>query len=134
MRKYKVEPLISFENIPFGTERLSVRKSIFETLGLKHSEFLKGNGDNSTDAYDNFHIFYDEFNRFEAVEFFGDSTVFIDENLVFPNHIDAICQIFPELIEDMGSWISIKNSVGIYAPQNVIESIMFGKDGYYGLI
>lgn len=133
MREYKVKPLKLFENIPFGTDRVSVRKLIFETWGLEYSEFLKGNSGNFVDAYDNVHVFYDEFNNVEAVEFFGDSTVYIDGKIVFPNDKNTVCQILPELTDDMGSWISVKDSVGVYAPENVVESVLFGKDGYYEL-
>ena len=39
--------------------------------------------------------------------------------------------IISDLKEDSGSFISESQSIGIYAPNGVMESILFGKVDYY---
>ena len=55
----------------------------------------------------------------------------IDGRLVFPTTLDEAKKIFGELMEDDGNYISEKDSVGIYAPNGSMESILFGVVGYY---
>lgn len=73
-------------------------------------------------------IFGDD--RCEAVEIF-DAEVFIDGKQVYPIDMDKVIELLPDLEEDDIGPISYERSIGIYAPDDEMESILFGRDGYY---
>lgn len=128
---YKIIPTVSFEGIPFGMEKIGVRKRIAKNLNLSHFEFQKGKDDNNVDAYDDFHVFYDDDDKFEAIEFFGKASVILEGEKVYPGDVVRLQNIISDLSEIMGSWLSVEQSIGVYAPQGTIESILFGKANYY---
>ena len=84
-----------------------------------------------TDDFGFCHVFYNSDDECEAIELFKGVQVMIDDRLVFPTGLDEAKKILGDLMEDNGSYISEKNSVGIYAPDGSMESILFGVAGYY---
>jgi hypothetical protein len=45
--------------------------------------------------------------------------------------MDKVYELLPDLEEDDIGPISYKKSIGIYAPDEEMESILFGVEGYY---
>lgn len=127
-RKIVVEPLKGINGILFGIDRGEVRKYFGNNFEeFKKSKFSK----NTTDDYGYCHIFYDEDNKFEAIEFFDEVTIIIDDIIVFPNRIEVIKKVSDDFEKDEESYISKEKSIGIYAPNNRMESILLGIKGYY---
>lgn len=127
-RKIVVEPLKGIDGILFGIDRGEVRKYFGNNFEeFKKSKFSK----NTTDDYGYCHIFYDEDNKFEAIEFFDEVTIIIDDIIVFPNRIEVIKKVSDDFEKDEESYISKEKSIGIYAPNDRMESILLGIKGYY---
>lgn len=123
-----VEPLKGIDEISFGISREEVRKYFGNNFEeFKKSKFSK----NTTDDYGYCHIFYDKDNKFEAIEFFDEVTIIIDDIIVFPNRIEVIKKVSDDFEKDEESYISKEKSIGIYAPNDIMESILLGMKGYY---
>lgn len=123
-----VEPLKGIDGISFGISREEVRKYFGNNFEeFKKSKFSK----NTTDDYGYCHIFYDEDNKFEAIEFFDEVTIIIDDIIVFPNRIEVIKKVSDDFEKDEESYISKEKSIGIYAPNDIMESILLGIKRYY---
>lgn len=122
-----VIPTKSVNGIAFGTDRETVRKTFGEFREFKKGPFSK----NTTDAFKDFHIYYDEDNRFEAIEIYG-ADVVVDNRKLFPGKLSGFLSVFPDLSsEEKGYWTSKTQSVGLTAPNRKIEGVLFGKSGYY---
>lgn len=129
MEKVIVQPTLGFANVTFGMSRDDVRRNF---TGFK-GEFKKTPLDiQSTDDFGFCHVFYDDENKCEAVEFFPEIEVEIYGQTIMPGQIEDLKKIIPDLseIED-GCWISKNSSTGITASNGHIESILFGKPNYY---
>ena len=127
MSKVFAQPLKEVNGIKFGMKREDVRKIIGEAKEFKKSKFSK----NTTDDFGYCHVFYNEDDECEAIEIFNNTEVLIDETVVFPINISEIKTIIKDLVEEEGSFISKSQSIGIYAPNGNMESILFGNIGYY---
>ena len=121
------EPLKKVDKIEFGMERDVVRKLYGEYEEFKKSEY----SENTTDDFGNFHVYYDENNKCEAVEIFDDVEVTVNGEIIFPVKIEEAEKIESSFVRDEEGLISIEKSIGIYAPDEDMESILFGKKGYY---
>ncbi len=122
-----VEPLKKVDKIEFGMERDAVRKLYGEYEEFKKSEY----SENTTDDFGNFHVYYDENNKCEAVEIFDDVEVTVNGEIIFPVKIEEAEKIESSFVRDEEGLISIEKSIGIYAPDENMESVLFGKKGYY---
>lgn len=127
MVRINVVPLKEVNGITFGMKRAEVRKTWGEAREFKKSKFSKI----TTDDFGFCHVFYNTNDECEAVEIFEDVEVVIDGRIVFPGEIDAEKAEIEGFIEEDGSWINTQKSIGIYAPDKNMESILFGIDGYY---
>jgi len=128
MERWIVEPLKSVNGIEFGTKREIVREKIKKDYKeFKKNKFSK----NTTDDYGTFHMFYNEKNSLIAVEIFRDIEVVVKNEIVFPGSLDKIKTIIPFLEKDDGCYCCSIFSVGVTAPEGMIESIVFGEQGYY---
>lgn len=129
MVKWSATPLVEINGVKFGMPRSEVRK----VLGGQYQEFRKSKfSKNTTDDFGICHVFYNQDNQCEAVEVFGECEVSMAGKIIFPLDIPSAKQQILDLEEDMGSYISKKLSIGIYAPDGSPESILFGEPGYYG--
>ena len=121
----------SVNGIPFGSERAAVRGA----LGSKFEEFKKSKfSKNTTDDFGICHVFYSPDNRFDAIEIFPEATISVGSNVIpltCPALIEWVKRMDPEAVEDSDGIVSKKFSIGVYAPNQVFESILFGKQGYY---
>lgn len=127
MSKVFAQPLKEVNGIKFGMKREDVRKIIGEAKEFKKSKFSK----NTTDDFGYCHVFYNDDDECEAIEIFNNTEVLINETVVFPINISEIKTIIKDLVEEEGSFISKSQSIGIYAPNGNMESILFGNIGYY---
>lgn len=127
MSKVFAQPLKEVNGIKFGMKREDVRKIIGEAKEFKKSKFSK----NTTDDFGYCHVFYNDDDECEAIEIFNNTEVLINETVVFPINISGIKAIIKDLVEEEGSFISKSQSIGIYAPNGNMESILFGNIGYY---
>jgi hypothetical protein len=124
--KFNITPNVGVNGVLFGAERNKVRSVLGAYSEFKKSPFSK----NTADDFGQCHVFYDSENRFQAIEFFG-GEVYIGDKKIFPATIDQAKNIIPDLTSDDSGFLSVSQSAGIYAPAEKIESILFGKDGYY---
>lgn len=123
---FNVVPLKSVNGVPFGMDRIKVRKAFG-----KYSEFMKTkHSENTTDIFGNAHVFYTADNKFEAIEIFQ-GEVNMNGKRIFPAEISSLKSLFPNLKKDGSYYIDECNSIGVYVPNNKMESILFGCQGYY---
>lgn len=127
MDKVNAVPLREVAGVKFGMKRLEVRNVLGDAKEFKKSKFSK----TLTDDFGFCHVFYNSDDECEAIEVFQEVQVMINDILVFPTTLDEAKKILGELTQDNGSYISEKDSVGIYAPSGNMESILFGVAGYY---
>ena len=131
MEKFVVIPNLSVNGIEFGTSREETRKA----LGRSFKEFKKSPfSENTTDAYDAFHVFYSVDDKFEAIEFFGNVKVAIGRRVVFPGKVSKIQKLFEDLVDDGEGVTSVNYSIGITVDVDdpaKIDGILFGCKGYY---
>lgn len=128
MESWTAEPMKRVGHIALGADRDSTRK----TVGGRFAEFRKTPmSKNTTDDFGSFHIYYDENNCVEAVELFPELEVEVMGKLIFPTSLEDALKALPSLQPDGDGLISIADSVGIYAPDGNMESILFGVEGYY---
>lgn len=128
MTRVTAEPLKCVGGIELGVSRSAVR----EASGIPRKEFKKTPlSTNTTDDFGAFHVYYDDDDCCEAVEFFDDVEVEVAGNVVFPVTPEEAQRVIPSLVPDGDGLISIEESIGIYAPDGTMESILFGVKGYY---
>ncbi len=127
MVKINAVPLKGAANIKFGMRREKVREILGEAVEFKKSPFSK----TTTDDFGYCHVFYDANDECEAIEIFDGSEVVVNDTVIFPSDIEHAKKILGELLLEYGSYINKYNSVGIYAPYGKMESILFGRPGYY---
>ncbi len=121
-------PLKKVNDIEFGMSREEVRKKFAVPVReFKKSRFSK----RTTDDFGCCHVYYDENDQCEAIEIFDDIAIYMDHKKIFPATIKEACEIITDLKKEDDSYISEKMSVGIYAPGDKMESILFGCEGYY---
>lgn len=125
--RFDAVPTVSVNGVTFGMSREKVRS----LLGTA-AEFYKGkDAVNTTDNFKFCHVAYDENNKCEAIEIFDESEVYVNGSLIFPTDFETAKKVIEDLEEDDDGLISISKSIGIYAPCGDMESIVFGKEGYY---
>lgn len=126
MDKINAQPLSEVNGVKFGMKRDAVRQIFGEAKEFKKSKFSK----TTTDDFGWSHVFYNINDECEAIEVF-DREVAVNGKVIFPADIASAKEIFPDLKEDNGSFVSTSKSIGIYAPSGNMESILFGSAGYY---
>ena len=125
--RFDAVPTVSVNGVAFGMSREKVRS----LLGTA-AEFYKGkDAVNTTDNFKFCHVAYDENNKCEAIEIFDEIEVYVNGSLIFPTDFETAKKVIEDLEEDDDGLISISKSIGIYAPCGDMESIVFGKEGYY---
>lgn len=128
MENWSIKPLVSVGDIAIGMDR----EKLHATLNRKYKEFKKNKfSRNSSDDYGSFHIYYDVANRVEAVEFFKGVKIAVNGSVIMPASITEVMKVLPDLTEDCGMYVSLKNSIGITAPEGIVESVLVGAKDYY---
>ena len=114
MKKIQVVLLESVGNIKFGMTKQEVR----EKYAVK-GEFIKNDcSNNLTDDLGFCHVYYNDEGN-------------IGEKLLFPTTYAVAKNVEKSLKQDDEGMISVDMSIGIYAPDGEMESILFGEKGYY---
>lgn len=131
MDKFEICLVASVNEIPFGSARTIVR----DALGNDFKEFKKSKySKNTTDDFGSCHVFYSSNDTMDAIEIFPDATICVNTTKIsfeYPVLIEWIKHLDPEAEEDSDGIVSKKLSIGVYAPYQQVESILFGKQGYY---
>lgn len=128
MAKYNVTPLKGFNDVLFGMSRTEIHRILGEPIRVfKKSQFSKV----STDDYGSYHIFYDKNDCFEAVEFFEANEVADLINSTIFESIEAIKNSVYKFSQDGDGYLECHLSIGVYAPNNRIESVLFAVKDYY---
>lgn len=122
-----VIPTKKVNEVQFGMRREDVRKLLGDA-----TEFYKFEDDiKTTDDFGFCHVFYDDDDRCEAIEIFSDSEVFVESAKIFPTDFNTAKKIITDFEQDDEGLICYSKSIGIYAPDGEMESILFGKENYY---
>lgn len=127
MNILKAIPLSEVNGVRFGMKRNEVRNIFGEAKEFKKSKFSK----TTTDDFGFCHVFYNLNDECEAIEIFDESEVQINGKTIFPKGVDILKSMLTDLEEDENGFISKSQSIGIYAPNDKMESILFGCAGYY---
>ena len=127
MKRIEVLPLKGFDKVEFGMNRERVR----DLLGSFDEFYKTDQSENTTDDFGFCHVFYDRNDLFEAVEFFSDVEIFYNGVLLYPTDLQDMMSKIPHLEKDEEGAISVPLSVGVYAPYEEVESILFAKFGYF---
>lgn len=121
-----VVPLEKVGDVSFGMSRDEVRNIFGDASEFNKSSLSK----NTTDDFGFCHVFYKD-DKCEAVELFNTADVVVNGTSIFNSDFETVKGLFPD-VEDSGEgFISKEMSVGVYAPDNQIQSILFGCRGYY---
>ena len=129
MIRIVVKPTISFEGIPFGTNKSDVRNVLRNKKNILPKSIKTS--DEITDAYEGFNVYYDINDCAEAIEFYDSSEVLIDGKVYFPGNVRNIKEKFPMLHEDDIGVVSEVDSIGICESKGELKTILFGKKDYF---
>lgn len=127
MKKITAIPLVGVEEVKFGMKRSEVRSKFGEATEFKKSKFSK----TTTDDFGFCHVFYNLKDECEAIEIFDDTEVQIDNVTVFPSDMKKLKSMLSDVDEDDVGFICKSKSIGVYAPDGKMESILFGCVEYY---
>jgi len=130
-KRIDVIPLQQVYGISFGAKREKVRQHFGH-----YTEFHKeADSSVTTDDFGFCHVFYNDKDEMEAVEFFADEVdVYIHDLKIFPIPLEEAIEIIPDAELDDDGLLSKTQSIGIYAPDEEAESILFGEKGYYTIM
>ncbi len=112
--------------VKFGAVRNEVRSALGDATEFRKTQCSK----TTTDDFGYCHVFYNEKDEFEAIEIFDYEDIIINGESVGSKSVESVMAMFDDAVEECG-FISSKYSVGVYAPDNNIESFLFGCKGYY---
>ena len=121
-----VIPLKGVNDIRFGMNRHKIRSILGNADSFKKTSDSK----NETDAFGPYHIYYDNMDKCEAIELSNDVKIMINGKQL-RTLTDAIKVIGKFEETEKGHHVSKNRSIGIYAPDKEIESLMVAKKGYF---
>ena len=131
MKKWEVKPTISVGGVRFHESRSAVRNR----LELSYKEIKKSNfSKNTMDVYESFHVFYNENDKMEAIEFFAGNILILNGKTLFPGKLSNAQKLISDFTDDGDGCISRRMSIGITLSADdptSIESILVGCNGYY---
>ncbi|MEE0264641.1 MAG: hypothetical protein UD936_03350 [Acutalibacteraceae bacterium] len=128
MMKFNIIPNEAVGDVLFGMTREEVRGIL---TGFK-AEFKKSiYSENTTDDFGCCHVFYDEHNKCNAIEFFEKCELIYNDVNLFELSPDELKSIFPDMTEEYGSYCSLKSSIGAIFEEDVMDSILIGCKDYY---
>lgn len=131
MDKFDICLVESVNGISFGSDRAIVRNA----LGNNFKVFRKSRySKNTTDDFGVCHVFYSSDDTLDAIEIFPGAAICVNSaeiSFEYPALIEWVKHLDPEAAADSDGIVSKKLSIGVYAPYEQCESILFGKQGYY---
>ena len=122
-----VVPTVSVNEVKFGMDRKQVRALLGEAKEFRKAQY----DENTTDDFGFCHVFYDAEDKCEAIEIFDNAEVYVEGKLIFPIDLSTALEIINDFEQDDDGLTSYSLSIGIYAPDDEPESILFGITGYY---
>lgn len=126
--KFLFSPNKSVGKIKFGSDRKEVRSVLSGFLGeFKKNRFSK----NTTDEFECCHVYYDAEDKCNAVELFAANELIYENKNLFSLSVSELEKLFPDMIEEYGSYCSKKYSVGVSFDEGKAESILVGCKDYY---
>lgn len=128
MTALSIIPAKSVNGIEFGSKQADIETSFGQaTSTFKKTKWSKG----KTADYGSFHIHYDAADQLEAIEIF-DATIELPSTvIIIPATIDEVLKALPSLKSNEYGFTSESESIGAYAEDGCMVSILFGKPGYY---
>lgn len=128
----KATPKESVGVIRFGMSRDEIRVAV----GSAYTEFRKSRfSKNTADDFGFMHVFYDEKNACEAVELFDDCVVMVGDDCLMPGEKDRVDEWMKaqDASSEVSAYDSISKalSIGVTASEGKVESVLFGRIGYY---
>jgi len=130
MRTFEITPLKQAGCISFGMPRTQVRELLGKFKEFKKNKFSK----TTTDAFSDCHVYYDEDDLCDAVEFFAEATVQIGPVNVFGTPYDVLRTVIrsadADMQEDESGFTSKKLGFCAYAPDGKLESVLACSDKY----
>jgi hypothetical protein len=120
------------------------RNSVRQILGDDYTEFRKTKFSKSlTDDYNFAHLYYNENDLLEAIEFLGDGSISLELDgkelmgISYNSLKNIIAKLDDNLVTEQDSFTSNKLGIGAYAPKiaedkaAIPESIIVFAEGYY---
>ena len=130
---------MKFTIIPFqGTDKLKLNLTSKETRDIFPDKFrrrFKKANIVPTDSFRGFHVYYDEDDRSEAIEFW-EPEIFLNGIQLMGADYNIVKDMFEKLDDNLDyeegyGFDSIKYQIGINAPYGKVESVLVGRKGYY---
>ena len=136
IENFNIESYKRIGRIAFGASRYEVR-----IVFPNYTEFKKKETDDiTTDAYENFHVYYDKENLCEAIEFFGNAKLTFNNKKLLGKSYKSVKTEFLELDTDIEfdecGFTSYKYGLGVYVSnaddvEAIIEGVIVFRRGYY---
>lgn len=128
--KHTVTPLKGTGQLVFGSKCEEVKNQFSTSYRMAFKR-----DDNDVDDYGTFHAYFEN-GKLCAVEFFEPSEVyFVNNQLIgmdFEECKNLILKYDKDLrVEDEVGFTSAKLQIGVYAPCEIIETVLVAKEGYY---
>lgn len=140
MQNFIIETYKSVGELLFSMNKKEIRN----LLGNEYKEFKKSKYSKTfTDDYKFAHIYYNEDDKFEAIEFFNEQSISLTLNnkeligIPYNDLKDFILTLDDELLIESDNFTSKKLGIGAYAPgvsnnnNTIPETIIVFKNGYY---
>lgn len=127
MKIVNATPLSEVNGVKFGMKREEVRSVFGTATEFKKSKFSK----TATDDFGFCHVYYNINDECEAIELFDECEVVMNGKVIFPYDDVTLRAMLTDIEEDDSGFISRKLSIGVFSPDNKMESILFGCEGYY---
>lgn len=121
-------PNKSVGKVEFGFTREEVRATI---TGFKRQFKKNIFSENFTDEFEYCHVFYDKNDKCNAIEFFNSCELVFESKNLFELNLFDFKKLFPDIVEEYGSYISNKFSIGVSFDDGKVESILVGYKDYY---
>ncbi len=127
--KFNLDPLKGSEQLIFGSKREDIKK-LFSTYRMTFKR-----DDYEVDDYGAFHAYFEN-GKLCAVEFFEPSEVYFADNQLIGMDFEMCKNLFMQYDEDLRveydvGFTSAKLQIGVYAPCEMIETVLIAREGYY---
>jgi hypothetical protein len=131
MESFKIVPLKGVGAITFGMKRKEVRKILGDWQEFRKNRFSKA----TADSFGFCHVYYDTNECCEAVEFFSEAELLLNEKNILTMAFKDFCGYVKKLDSDLqiaaDGCTSKKIGLSAYAPYGEIESILVSRQGYW---
>jgi len=133
MKTFRIELLSRAGELYFGMTRKDVRTLLGDFTEFNKSKFSK----NTADDFKICHVFYDQHDKLEAIEFFHDMDVKLALNSigVFELEYDELVKYIKRLDDtvkiNVDGFVS-KQGISVYAPFGKTETVLLTSNNYWG--